>query len=86
MESSSLDENELLSSFMWAAGDPGSDRAAAAADEAAHQSWVAGVSSSIDLGPPQLSTDLHSDEVRATQFALGCVPAPRVCFFRRLMP
>ena len=47
---SSLDESELLSSFMWAAGEPGSDR------QAEGQSWVDDESIDIDLRPVHLRT------------------------------
>ena len=81
MESSSLDENELLSSFMWAAGDPGADRTAAYNEEASRQSWFAGMS--MDLGPPQLSSDgpssLHSDEVRECAWHVYVRACVRAC-------
>ena len=61
MEESSLDENELLSSFIWAAGDPCPPATAGTR----HQSWDAG--SSMELEPVRgASSSNLVDEVRVS--------------------
>lgn len=65
MEESSLDENELLSSFIWAAGDPGTDSCPPATAGTRHQSWDAG--SSMELEPVRgASSSNLVDEVRVS--------------------